>query len=89
MAKTIKFNLICDGYPVRSLDELQEHFSIEDVFTYLDKIKQDYDNYLFGEEKLLKLESQYNNVKKVNNILYKSLFIFWVEKNAFFIYHIL
>ena len=34
MAKTIKFNLICDGYPVRSLDELQEHFSIEDVLGY-------------------------------------------------------
>lgn len=34
MAKTIKFNLICDGYPVRSIDELQEHFSIEDVLGY-------------------------------------------------------
>ena len=34
MAKTIKFNLICDGYPVRTLDELREHFSIEDVLTY-------------------------------------------------------
>lgn len=39
-------------------------FKIEDVFAYLDKIKQDYDNYLFGEEKLLKLERQYNDLKK-------------------------
>lgn len=31
MAKTIKFNLICDGHPVRTLEDLREHFSIEDV----------------------------------------------------------
>ena len=34
MAKTIKFNLILDGYPVRNLEELQEHFSIEDILKY-------------------------------------------------------
>lgn len=34
MAKTIKFNLICDGYPVRTIEELQNHFSIEDVLDY-------------------------------------------------------
>ena len=31
MAKTIKFNLICDGKPVRTIEDLQENFSIEDV----------------------------------------------------------
>lgn len=31
MAKTIKFNLICDGNPVRTIEELQNNFSIQDV----------------------------------------------------------
>ena len=26
MAKTIKFNLICDGSPVRTIEDLREHF---------------------------------------------------------------
>lgn len=34
MAKTIKFNLILDGYPVRNLEGVQEHFSIEDMLKY-------------------------------------------------------
>lgn len=34
MAKTIKFNLILDNYPVRNLEDLQEHFSIEDMLKY-------------------------------------------------------
>lgn len=31
MAKTIKFNLICDGYPARTIEDLQNHFSVEDM----------------------------------------------------------
>lgn len=34
MAKTIKFNLICDRTSIRTLEDLQAHFSIEDVLTY-------------------------------------------------------
>lgn len=34
MAKTIKFNLICDGNPIRTIEDLQNHFSIEDVLDY-------------------------------------------------------
>lgn len=34
MAKTIKFNLICDDYPVRNIEQLGEHFSIEDMLKY-------------------------------------------------------
>lgn len=34
MAKTIKFNLICDGNPVRTLDDLRNNFSIEDIVDY-------------------------------------------------------
>lgn len=34
MAKTIKFNLICDDKPVRTIEDLQNNFSIEDVLGY-------------------------------------------------------
>jgi len=34
MAKTIKFNLICDDKPVRTMEDLQENFSVEDVLKY-------------------------------------------------------
>lgn len=34
MAKTIKFNLICDDNPVRTIEDLQKNFSIEDVLKY-------------------------------------------------------
>lgn len=34
MAKTIKFNLICDNTPVRTIEDLQNNFSIEDVLNY-------------------------------------------------------
>ncbi|WP_130861911.1 hypothetical protein [Bacilliculturomica massiliensis] len=34
MAKTIKFNLICDEKPVRTIEDLQNNFSIEDVIAY-------------------------------------------------------
>ena len=36
MAKTIKFNLILDNYPVRNIEGLQEHFSMEDMLKYFD-----------------------------------------------------
>ncbi len=31
MAKTIKFNLILDGNPVRDIEDLRDNFSIEDI----------------------------------------------------------
>lgn len=34
MAKTIKFNLICNDKPVRTIEDLQNNFSIEDVLEY-------------------------------------------------------
>ncbi len=34
MAKTIKFNLICDDKPVRTIEDLQNNFSVEDVLSY-------------------------------------------------------
>lgn len=37
MAKTIKFNLICDGYLARTIEDLQDHFSVEDLLDYYEK----------------------------------------------------
>lgn len=34
MHKTIRFNLICDEKPVRTIEDLQNNFSIEDVLAY-------------------------------------------------------
>lgn len=34
MAKTIKFNLVCDQKPVRTIEDLQKNFSTEDVLAY-------------------------------------------------------
>ena len=34
MAKTIKFNLVCDRTSVRTLEDLQAHFCIEDILAY-------------------------------------------------------
>lgn len=34
MAKTIKFNLICDEKPIRTIEALRENFSIEDMLEY-------------------------------------------------------
>lgn len=34
MAKTVKFNLICDNCPIRTIEDLQNNFSIEDVLVY-------------------------------------------------------
>lgn len=36
MAKTIKFNLILDNYPVRNIEGMQEHFSMEDMLKYFE-----------------------------------------------------
>lgn len=34
MAKTIKFNMICNGKPIRTIEDLQHNFCIEDVLEY-------------------------------------------------------
>ncbi|MGM7636598.1 hypothetical protein [Bacillus sp. Hm123] len=57
MAKTIKFNLICDGKPVRTLDDLQNNFSIEDVITYFNnKLLQRWLSVRGYDEELEKVE---------------------------------
>ena len=34
MAKTIKFNLVCDDKPIRTLDDLRNNFCVDDIITY-------------------------------------------------------
>lgn len=60
MAKTIKFNLILDGYPVRNLEGLQEHFSIEDILKYFRN------GLLLRWLKVRGYTKQYNAVKDIN-----------------------
>lgn len=59
MAKTIKFNLICDGNPVRTLDDLRNNFSAEDVLKY-------YENKLL--HRWLDVRGYDNELKKVEEI---------------------
>ena len=62
MAKTIKFNLICDGKPIRTIEDLQNHFSIEDVLEY-------YNNQLL--HRWLKVRGYSTELEKVSAITSK------------------
>ena len=59
MAKTIKFNLICDGKPIRTIEDLQNNFSIEDVLEY-------YNNQLL--HRWLKVRGYSTELEKVSAI---------------------
>ena len=59
MAKTIKFNLICDGNSIRTIDELRNNFSIEDMLEY-------YKNgLLLRWLKVREYDKEYEEVKKI------------------------
>lgn len=60
MAKTIKFNLICDGKPVRTIEDLQNNFSIEDILDY-------YDNQLL--HRWLRVRGYDKELEEVNAII--------------------
>lgn len=59
MAKTIKFNLILDNKPVRTIEELQENFCIDDIQEF-------YENGLL--QKWLKVRGYDEYLKKVDEI---------------------
>lgn len=59
MSKTIKFNLICDHKPIRTIEDLQENFSIEDVLNY-------YNNGLL--QRWLTVRGYQEELKKVSDI---------------------
>ena len=62
MAKTIKFNLICDGKPIRTLEDLRDNFSVEDVLSY-------FQNGLL--KRWLRVRGFLNELKDVNAITSK------------------
>lgn len=65
MAKTIKFNLILDGNPVRTIDDLKNNFSIEDILeVYNNGLLQKWLNVRGYNEYLDKV----NSIKVDNNI---------------------
>lgn len=79
MAKTIKFNLNCDGKPIRTIGELQENFNIEDVLNYYRNgllsrwlEVREYNDYL---EKVQKIPPQSDS----ENIIMELLKIFQIE----------
>ena len=61
MAKTIKFNLILDKQPVRTIDELRENFSIEDMLKYFKN------GLLLRWLKVRGYEAEYKAVKDIDN----------------------
>ncbi len=81
MAKTIKFNLLCDDKPIRNIDDLKENFVIEDVLNY-------YNNKLL--QKWLKVRGVGEELDKVykiteaveEKIIYKLIEIFEIETNT-------
>jgi hypothetical protein len=78
MAKTIKFNLICDGKPVRNIDDLRENFSIDDVLNYYEnKLLQRWLKVRGYEEELRKVEEISSS--KSGDIVKKLISIFDVE----------
>lgn len=64
MAKTIKFNLICDGNPVRTIEDLQNNFSIEDILEY-------YESKLL--HKWLDVRGYHAELEKINSIQTKNM----------------
>jgi hypothetical protein len=59
MAKTIKFNLKCDNASIRTLDDLREHFCIQDVLDY-------YKNGLLA--RWLNVHGYVDELGKINNL---------------------
>lgn len=72
MAKTIKFNLILDGNPVRNIDDLKNNFSIEDILDIFNKgllqkwlSVRDYNEYL---DKVNSIEVD-NNINQIKELI--------------------
>ncbi len=80
MSKTIKFNLICDGNSVRTIEDLQNNFSIEDVLCYYhNKLLHRWLEVRGYEEELAKV---YNiNSEDDIEIITKLISIFDVDKD--------
>lgn len=81
MAKTIKFNLICNDKPIRNVDNLQDNFVIDDIIDY-------YHNGLLqrwlkvrGYDKELQRVESIDSALSDTDIIKKLIAIFNIEKN--------
>lgn len=80
MAKTIKFNLLCDEKPIRNLDDLKENFVIEDILNYYNsKLLHKWLKVRGFEEELEKVNEI--NEKEDERIIYRLIEIFEIETN--------
>ena len=73
MAKTIKFSLICDGHPVRTIEELQNNFSIEDILSYFKSglLERWLDVRGYDEEKLQvsKIDKSLDKLQQISELI--------------------
>ena len=74
MAKTIKFNLIVDGYPARKIEDIQNNFSVEDILKY-------YENGLL--EKWLECRGYTEQYKRLKEIKESEASIDELSRKAF------
>lgn len=96
MAKTIKFNLKCDNASIRTLDDLREHFCIQDVLNYYknglltrwldvqgyaEELGKINDIKSSSDEDLVVQISKILNVECDENVIKESLTIIEYEKN--------
>ena len=61
MAKTIKFNLVCDDHQVRTLEDLRNNFCIEDILQYYK------DGLLAKWLRVRGYQTELEQVKKINS----------------------
>lgn len=78
MAKTIKFNLILDGKPVRTIGELQENFCIDDILEFYQKgLLQKWLKVRGYEDYLKKVEA----ISEKKSVIIEIIKIFDIEKS--------
>ena len=76
MSKTIKFNLILDGHQVRSIEDLQENFCVEDVMSlYQDGLLQKWLKVRGYDKELQQVEA----IKNKNPVIVELIKIFKIE----------
>lgn len=79
MAKTIKFNLICDGKAVRTIEDLKNNFSVEDVLEYYQSGLLERWLKVRGYESQLKMVTDIKETEPID-VVKKLVEIFDVEK---------
>lgn len=81
MAKTIKFNLICNDKPIRNIDNLQDNFVIDDIIEYYHNgLLQRWLKVRGYEEELLHVES-IDTTLSDTDIIKQLVAIFDIEKS--------